>query len=98
MNHQASFIPSFFPEGTVLGEDATFFYFPAYAGKELGKPVLGAGVEATITKDSPAAHAFIEFLMNPISNEIWMAQSASSRPKAANVKPGNDTLGRARSC
>ena len=26
MHHQASFIPSFFPEGTVLGEDANFFY------------------------------------------------------------------------
>ena len=94
MHHQASFIPSFFPEGTVLGEDADFFYFPAYAGKDLGKPVLGAGVEATITKDSPAAHAFIDFLMNPISNEIWMAQSGFlSAMKAANVETyGNDTL------
>ncbi len=43
MHRQASFIPSFFPEGTKLGEDADFFYFPAYAGKDLGKPVLGAG-------------------------------------------------------
>ena len=44
MHHQASFIPSFFPEGTKLGEDADFFYFPAYASKpDLGKPVLGAG-------------------------------------------------------
>ena len=94
MHHQASFIPSFFPEGTVLGEDADFFYFPAFAGKDLGKPVLGAGVEATITKDSPAARAFIDFLMNPISNEIWMAQSGFlSAMKAANVDTyGNDTL------
>ncbi len=39
MHHQASFIPSFFPEGTKLGQDADFFYFPPYASKpELGKP------------------------------------------------------------
>ena len=43
MHRQASFIPAFFPEGTVVGEDVDFFYFPAYAGKDLGKPVLGAG-------------------------------------------------------
>ena len=94
MHHQASFIPSFFPKGTVLGQDADFFYFPAFAGKDLGKPVLGAGTLATITKDSPAAHAFIAFLQNPISNEIWMAQSGFlSTLKAANVETyGNPTL------
>lgn len=94
MHHQASFIPTFFGEGVELGTDADFFYFPAMAGKDLGRPVLGAGVEATITKDSPAARAFIDFLMNPISNEIWMAQSGFlSAMKAANVETyGNETL------
>ena len=47
LHHQASFIPSFFPEGTKLGEDADFFYMPPYADKpDLGKPVLGAGTLA----------------------------------------------------
>ena len=47
LHHQASFIPSFFPEGTVVGEDADFFYMPPYADKaDLGKPVLGAGTLA----------------------------------------------------
>jgi alpha-glucoside transport system substrate-binding protein len=94
MHHQASFIPTFFPEGTELGTDADFFYFPSYASKDLGNPVLGAGVEATITKDSPAARAFIDFLMNPISNELWMAQSGFlSAMKSANVDTyANDTL------
>ena len=41
MHRQASFIPAFFPEGTMVGEDADFFYFPAYEGKDLGRPVLG---------------------------------------------------------
>ena len=44
MHHQASFIPSFFPEGTKVGTDADFFYMPTYAAMaDLGKPVLGAG-------------------------------------------------------
>lgn len=87
MHHQASFIPSFFPEGTVLGQDADFFYMPAYADKpDLGKPVLGAGTLALITKDTPAAQAFIDFLQTPIAHEVWMAQSSFLTPyKGVNV-------------
>ena len=94
MHHQASFIPSFFPEGTELGTDADFFYFPASSERDLGNPVLGAGTLVTVTKDSPAAQAFIDFTLNPISNEIWMAQSGFlSTLKAANVDTyGNATL------
>ncbi|NOR61792.1 MAG: extracellular solute-binding protein [Rhodobacteraceae bacterium] len=73
MHRQASFIPAFFPEGTSVGEDADFFYFPAYAGKDLGKPVLGAGTVWAITNDSPAAHELIAYLETPEANEIWMA-------------------------
>jgi alpha-glucoside transport system substrate-binding protein len=87
MHHQASFIPSFFPEGTELGTDADFFYMPAYAGKDLGKPVLGAGTLAFITKDGEGARAFIEFLKTPIAHEIWMAQAGFLTPfKSANVE------------
>jgi alpha-glucoside transport system substrate-binding protein len=94
MHHQASFIPSFFPEGTELGTDADFFYFPASTERDLGNPVLGAGTLATITRDSPAARAFLDFLMNPISNEIWMAQSGFlSTLKSANTETySNETL------
>lgn len=85
MHRQASFIPSFFPEGTVVGQDADFFYFPAYAGKDLGKPVLGAGTLAFITRDTPAARAFIEWLKTPIAHEVWMAQTSFLTPfKSAN--------------
>jgi alpha-glucoside transport system substrate-binding protein len=80
MHKQASFIPSFFPEGTVVGTDADFFYFPAYAGKDLGKPVLGAGTLAFITKDGEGARAFIEWLKTPIAHEVWMAQSGFLTP------------------
>jgi alpha-glucoside transport system substrate-binding protein len=94
MHRMASFIPSFFPEGTVLGEDADFFYFPAYESKDLGKPVLGAGTMWSITKDSKAARAFMEFLQSPIAHEVWMAQSGFLTPhKGANVEAyANETL------
>ncbi|MEO5807814.1 ABC transporter substrate-binding protein [Devosia sp.] len=94
MHHQASFIPSFFPKDTKLGTDANFFYFPQSSEHDLGKPVLGAGTLAVVTKDSPAAQAFVDFLLNPISNEVWMAQSGFlSTLKAANVDTyANETL------
>jgi alpha-glucoside transport system substrate-binding protein len=81
MHRQASFIPSFFPEGTKVGTDADFFYFPPYASKpDLGRPVLGAGTLATITKDSKAARAFIEFLNMPLSHEIFMKDGGFLTP------------------
>ena len=94
MHRQASFIPSFFPEGTVLGEDADFFYFPAYAGKDLGKPVLGAGTLFAITADSKGARAFIDYLKSPIAHEVWMARSGFLTPhKGVNPETyANETL------
>ncbi|WP_428244203.1 ABC transporter substrate-binding protein [Gynuella sp.] len=80
MHRQASFIPSFFPEGTKVGEDVDFFYFPAYARKDLGKPVLGAGTLWAITKDSPETRVFLDFLKTNLANEIWMAQSGFLTP------------------
>lgn len=87
LHHQASFIPSFFPEGTKVGTDADFFYMPTYASKpDLGKPVLGAGTLVTITKEALAAKAFVEFLQTPIAHEVWMAQSSFLTPyKGVNV-------------
>lgn len=80
MHRQASFIPAFFPEGTVVGEDADFFYFPSYAGKDLGKPVLGAGTLFAITKDSKGTRAFMDFLQSEIAHEVWMAQKGFLTP------------------
>ena len=80
MHRQASFIPAFFPEGTEMGLDADFFYFPAYEGKELGNPVLGAGTIWSITNDSTGARALMEFLKSPIAHEVWMAQQGFLTP------------------
>ncbi|NRP12136.1 hypothetical protein XMM379_002060 [Aliiroseovarius sp. xm-m-379] len=80
LHRQASFIPSFFPDSVDVGLDADFFYFPAFADKDLGKPVLGSGSLWVITKDSPAAQAFMEFLKTPIAHEVWMAQKSFLTP------------------
>ena len=80
MHHQASFIPTFFPEGTEVGRDVDFFYFPAYEGEDLGQPVLGAGTMFVRTVENDATTAFIDFLQTPIAHEIWMAQSGFLTP------------------
>jgi len=94
MHRQASFIPAFFPEGTEVGTDADFFYFPAYAEKDLGSPVLGAGTLFAITSDSPATRTLIEFLKSPIAHEVWMAQEGFLTPhKGVNAEMyATDTL------
>ena len=94
MHRQASFIPTFFPEGTEVGEDVDFFYFPAYAEKDLGKPVLGAGTLFAITNDSPAARGLMEFIKTPIAHEVWMAQSGFLTPHTGvnTDMYANDTL------
>ncbi|MGP1357032.1 ABC transporter substrate-binding protein [Roseicyclus sp.] len=76
MHRQASFIPTFFPEDA----DYDFFYFPAFEAQDLGNPVLGAGTLFSITEDSDAARAFIDFLQTPIAHEVWMAQSGFLTP------------------
>ncbi len=80
MHRQASFIPAFFPEGTEVGVDVDFFYFPAYADKDLGAPVLGAGTLWAITNENDAAHQFIEFLQSVEAHEAWMAQKGFLTP------------------
>ncbi|WP_255471049.1 ABC transporter substrate-binding protein [Paracoccus sp. M683] len=79
-HRQASFIPSFFPDGVEIGLDADFFYFPAKADGALGQPVLGGGTLFGVHSDNPAAMAFIEFLQVPAAHEIWMTQSGFLTP------------------
>ncbi|PWR01051.1 alpha-glucoside ABC transporter substrate-binding protein [Meridianimarinicoccus roseus] len=80
MHKQASFIPNFFPAGVEMGVDVDFFYFPAYAEKDLGRPVLGSGGLATVMADKPIAHAFMEYLQTPFAHEIFMSQGQILTP------------------
>lgn len=94
MHRQASFIPSFFPEGVEIGLDADFFYFPAPADGDLGQPLLGGGTLFSVLSDSQVARAFIDFLKTPAAHEIWMAQKGFLTPHTG-VNPdayGDETL------
>lgn len=80
MHRQASFVPAFFPEGTEFGVDTDFFYFPAFAEKDLGNPVLGGGTLLAITDPSDATSALMEFFKLPIAHEINGAQTGFLTP------------------
>jgi len=80
MHRQASFVPAFFPEDVEFGVDADFFYFPAYAEKDLGSPVLGGGTLMAITDPSDATNALMEFLKLPVAHEVFGAQSGFLTP------------------
>ncbi len=94
MHRQASFIPVEFPEGTIVGEDADFFYLPAFAGKDLGSPVLGAGTLMAITSPNAATIGLMEFLKLPLAHEIMMAQGGFLTPHSGvnTATYGSDTL------
>ena len=68
LHRQASFIPNFFPEGTVVGVDVDYFYFPPI-DPAYGKPVLGSGNLVSLAKDSEAGRQVIEFMITPESVE-----------------------------
>ena len=82
MHRQASFIPSFFPnQGQELEDgEADFFYFPAFAEGDLGKPVLGAGTLWVAPSMTDATMEFFNYLTSPGAHEIWMAQSGFLTP------------------
>jgi len=68
LHRQASFIPNFFPEGTVVGEDVDYFYFPPI-DPEFGRPVLGSGNLISLAKDTPAGREVVSFMITPESVE-----------------------------
>ena len=61
---------SVLPEDTVVGEDADFFYFPSYAGKDLGNPVLGAGTLWAITNENDGSISIPVFLSGTANTNI----------------------------
>ncbi len=68
MHRQASFIPNFFPEDAVLGEDVDYFYLPPIDAA-YGKPVLGSGNLVSMAKDTPAGQEVMKFMLTPASVE-----------------------------
>jgi alpha-glucoside transport system substrate-binding protein len=80
MHRQASFIPAFMPEGVEIGVDADFFYFPGFAEKDLGNPVLGGGTLMAITNASDATAELMKYMQLPLAHEIMMAQTGFLTP------------------
>jgi alpha-glucoside transport system substrate-binding protein len=68
LHRQASFIPNFFPEDAVIGEDVDYFYLPPI-DPAYGKPVLGSGNLMSLAKDTPAGQEVMKFLITPESVE-----------------------------
>ena len=80
MHKQASFIPTFFPDGTEIGTDVDFFYFPAFESQDLGQPVLGAGTFFAMAKQSEATEALLKYLTTSLAQEVWLAQGGMLSP------------------
>ena len=68
LHRQASFIPNFFPEGAVVGEDVDYFYLPPIDSAQ-GKPVLGSGSLLSMGVDNAATREVMKFLATPASVE-----------------------------
>lgn len=83
MHKQGNFITSFFPEGTVAGEDYDFFYLPPI-DEEYGRPFLVAGDIYALFNDRPESRAVIDFFTRGESLKTWLASGGA-------LSPHNDT-------
>jgi len=76
MHRQATFIKSFilgqFPN-LVPGEDFDFFPFPPI-DPQYGIPALGAADLFAMFNDTPEAQAFMQYIVSPEAQEIWVAE------------------------
>jgi alpha-glucoside transport system substrate-binding protein len=83
MHKQGNFITSFFPEGTVAGEDYSFFYLPPI-DEEFGRPFLVAGDIYALLNDRPETRAVIDFFSRGESLRAWLGTGGA-------LSPHNDT-------
>lgn len=83
MHKQGNFITSFFPEGTVAGEDYSFFYLPGI-DEEYGSPFLVAGDIYSMFNDRPEVRAALDFFSRGESVRGWLASGGA-------LSPHNDT-------
>ncbi len=71
LHRQASFIPAFFPDNAVIGENVDFFYFPMI-DEQYGEPVLTAGDIAAMYVDRPEVRAVMAYLATGESMKGWV--------------------------
>lgn len=79
MHKQGNFITSFFPEGTVAGEDYDFFYLPPI-DEEYGRPFLIAGDIYAMFNDRPEVRAVMDFFSRGESLKAWLATGGALSP------------------
>jgi alpha-glucoside transport system substrate-binding protein len=79
LHRQANFITSFFPEGTIAGEDYGFFYLPPI-DEAYGKPFLVAGDIYTMLVDRPEVRAVMDFFSRGESIKAWLATGGAFSP------------------
>jgi len=97
MHRQATFIKSFildqFPN-LVPGEDFDFFPFPPI-DPQYGIPALGAADLFAMFNDTPEAQAFMQYIVSPEAQEIWVAETGKlSANKRVNPTAYPDDLTR----
>lgn len=71
LHRQASFIPAFFPDNAVIGENIDFFYFPMI-DPAYGEPMLTAGDIAVMYNDRPEVRAVMAYLATGESMQGWV--------------------------
>ncbi|MCM3162109.1 ABC transporter substrate-binding protein [Metabacillus litoralis] len=79
LHRQGSFITSFFPEGTVAGEDYDWFYLPPI-DEQYGKPVLVAGDIYAMFNDRDEVRAVMEFFTTGESIKSWIQSGGVVAP------------------
>ncbi len=89
LHRQASFIPAFFPDDVEIADDgdAWAFYLPGIeegytdgVEEDYGNPVLTAGDLFAPFSDDEATMATLQYLAEPLAQEIWAAQGGFVAP------------------
>lgn len=79
LHRQANFITSFFPEGTIPGEDYDWFALPPI-DSQFGQPALIAGDIYAMFNDRPEVRAVMEFFTTGESIESWIRSGGVIAP------------------
>nr|MBN1230085.1 carbohydrate ABC transporter substrate-binding protein [Anaerolineae bacterium] len=79
LHKQGNFITSFFPEGSVAGQDYDFFYLPPI-DDAYGKPYLIAGDIYAMFNDRPEVRAVMDFFTRGDSLRTWLASGGALSP------------------
>lgn len=79
LHRQASFIPVYFPQGSLHGVDYDFFYLPPI-DTQYGNPVLGAGEVVGVFTDNPSVRIVVEYLTTAESARWYIENGTGLSP------------------